>query len=59
MTSKTRNQKILAEIKRITDEAVTSKSAARELLISEGIYTRKGKLRAEFGGGKKRANVAA
>lgn len=47
-----RNEKILKTIAERTKQALTSKRAAREMLIKEGIYTKKGKLRAEFGGGK-------
>lgn len=52
MTHAQRNQKILAAIAEETARAVSSKKVARETLINEGIYTAKGKLRAEFGGGK-------
>lgn len=47
-----RNEKILKTIAERTKQALASKQAAREMLIKEGIYTKKGKLRAEFGGGK-------
>ena len=47
-----RNEKILKAIAERTKQALTSKQAARQMLIDEGIYTKKGKLRAEFGGGK-------
>lgn len=53
MTHAQRNQKILAAIAEQTERAVSSKKTARETLIGEGIYTAKGQLRAEFGGGKK------
>ncbi|WP_197051932.1 hypothetical protein [Sphingomonas sp. 35-24ZXX] len=45
-----RNQKILDAIARQTERGTASKHAAREMLISEGIYTKKGKLKVEFGG---------
>lgn len=45
-----RNQKILDAIARRTKLGTVSKRAAREMLINEGIYTKKGKLRVEFGG---------
>ena len=55
MTHAQRNQKILKAIEAKTARALTSKKTAREALVKEGIYTAKGKLRAEFGGkaGKK------
>lgn len=55
MTVAQRNQKILDAIARETERATTTKKAARDALISEGIYTKRGKLRAEFGGGKVKA----
>jgi hypothetical protein len=58
MTHAQRNQKILAAIAQETARALSSKEAARETLIKEGIYTAKGKLRAEFGGGKKGSAAA-
>ena len=60
MTISQRNQKILEAIAEVTERAVASKKVARQTLIKEGIYTTKGKLRVEFGGGeKKRDRVAA
>lgn len=59
MTHAQRNQKILEAIAKETARAVASKKVARDTLISEGIYTVKGKLRAEFGGETKKAKVAA
>jgi hypothetical protein len=58
MTHAQRNQKILEAIATETARALTSKKMARETLINEGIYTTKGTLRAEFGGGKKARAVA-
>lgn len=52
MTHAQRNEKILEAIAKETARALSSKKAARDTLISEGIYTQKGKLRVEFGGGK-------
>jgi len=50
-----RNKKILAIIEEYTKRATVSQKVARETLIREGIYTKKGQLRVEFGGpGKKR-----
>ena len=54
-----RNQKILNAIAEETKLALQSKKAARAALISEGIYTTKGKLRVEFGGERKKARSAA
>jgi hypothetical protein len=45
-----RNRLILAKIKETTERGVKSKDAARKILIAEGIYTKKGNLRKEFGG---------
>jgi len=59
MTHAQRNQKILAAIAEETARALSSKKAARETLINEGIYTTKGKLRVEFGGSGKKSRVAA
>ncbi len=59
MTHAQRNQKILDAIAEETQRALSSKKAARETLIKEGIYTTKGKLRVEFGGGSKKARAAA
>lgn len=50
MTHAERNQKILHAIEQETARALSSKKAAKEVLIKEGIYTSKGKLKAEFGG---------
>ncbi len=60
MTHSARNQKILQAIKESTRQALSSKEAARAILIKEGIYTAKGDLRAEFGGkpGKKATKAA-
>ncbi len=59
MTDAQRRQAIHDLIKRYTAEITVSKAAAREALIKEGIYTRKGKLRAEFGGEPKKDDAAA
>ncbi|WDA37024.1 hypothetical protein [Sphingobium sp. YC-XJ3] len=54
-----RNIVILGLLKQRTERNTVSRKAAREALISEGIYTRKGKLRKEYGGkGKKAKSVA-
>jgi hypothetical protein len=59
MTHAQRNQKILDAIAKETARALASQKTARETLIEEGIYTAKGKLRAEYGGERKKAKVAA
>ena len=43
-----RNEKILNAIANETKRALVSKSTAKAALISEGIYTKKGALRAAF-----------
>lgn len=58
MTRQQQIQKVLAAIKTQTKRAAKSKTAAREFLIKDGIYTSEGHLREEFGGAKKRAKVA-
>ena len=58
MTHAQRNAEILKILEEQTTRATATKETARATLISEGIYTKSGKLRAEFGGGK-RAKVAA
>lgn len=59
MTNAKRNDAIQALIKDHTEKHTTSKAVAREALIGEGIYTRKGNLRVEFGGASKKAKRAA
>jgi hypothetical protein len=54
-----RNKKILKAIKAETKRATASPQAARALLIEEGIYTAKGKLRVEFGGKSAKKDTAA
>lgn len=50
MTHEERNREIIKAIKEVTERINVSKKAARDFLIKGGIYTKKGKLRAEFGG---------
>lgn len=60
MTRGERNQKIIDAIEAETIRASASKKTARDALIKDGIYTKKGKLRVEFGGGlAKKETVAA
>lgn len=46
-----RAAKIIALIEKQTKAATADPERARTMLIEEGIYTRKGNLRAKFGGG--------
>jgi len=59
MTDAQRREAILKIIKKKTEKMTVSKATARKALIDEGIYTQKGKLRAEFGGGRKKSKSAA
>ncbi len=59
MTHAQRNQKILAAIAIETARAVASQQVARQTLIEEGIYTKRGKLKAEFGGEKAKDRLTA
>ncbi|MBL8572517.1 MAG: hypothetical protein JNM13_02450 [Hyphomicrobiaceae bacterium] len=43
-----RRDAILAMIEEYTKENTVSRKVARDTLIAEGIYTKRGKLRAEF-----------
>lgn len=54
MTDAQRRAAIIALIEKHTAANTVSKSIARESLISEGIYTKKGALRAAFGGKTKK-----
>lgn len=58
MSHAKRNERILAAIAAETARALASKKTARETLIKEGIYTTRGKLTVEFGGGRKESAVA-
>ncbi len=48
MTHAQRNQRILIAIAKQTERASASKEVARETLIGEGIYTKRGVLRAAY-----------
>ena len=50
MTIAERNQKIIKLIEARTKRGLKSKKAARDILIADGIYTKKGNLKKEFGG---------
>lgn len=58
MTDEKRRAAIKRLIAKRTAANTSSKAAAREALIKEGIYTQDGKLRASFGGRKKASNAA-
>lgn len=58
MTIAQRNAEILKLLKDQTKRNTASKAAARKSLIDAGIYTKKGTLRAEFGGKPKKARAA-
>ena len=60
MTDAQRRIAIKRLIQKHTAANTVSKAVARATLIDEGIYTKKGKLRVEFGGGEpKKARPAA
>lgn len=59
MTDAQRRAAILKIIEERTEQMTVSQKAARDALIKEGIYTQRGELRVEFGGGtKKKVKVA-
>lgn len=58
MTDVQRRAAIQALIKRHTAANTTSRAVARTSLIKEGIYTKKGALRVEFGGAGKKIKTA-
>lgn len=57
MTHEQRNTAIINLLKSYTAKHTVSKTAARKSLIKGGIYTAKGKLRAEYGGESKEAEA--
>lgn len=59
MTQAERNDAITKLIKERTDKTTVSRKVARETLIKEGIYTKEGKLRVEYGGSGKKPTKAA
>lgn len=59
MTDEQRRAAIKKLIKDYTDKMTVSRKVARETLIAEGIYTKKGELRVEYGGPGKKAKSAA
>lgn len=59
MTRAERNRLIIEAIEAETELALASRKAARDLLIRDGIYTKKGKLRVEFGGEPSKKKISA
>jgi hypothetical protein len=60
MTTEQRNAEILRILDEQTKRNTVSRKIARDALIDEGIYTKRGQVRAEFGGGvKKKGSVPA
>lgn len=59
MTLAQRNGEILRILDAQTKRNTVSKAVARAALIDEGLYTKKGKLRVEFGGKSKKADADA
>jgi hypothetical protein len=59
MTDEQRHTAILTLISEHTEANTANKGAARDMLIKEGIYTKKGKLRVEFGGESKKVKTSA
>jgi hypothetical protein len=58
MTDAQRHSLILGLIDRHTAANTVSRTQARNTLIKEGIYTKKGTLRVEFGGESKKSKRA-
>ena len=59
MTHDERNEAIKQLIRDHTKVMTQSREIARSTLIAEGIYTKRGQLRAEFGGKSKKTKAAA
>lgn len=59
MTKAQRRDAILDLIQKHTDATTVDRRTARETLINEGIYTKKGTLRVEYGGASKKDRNAA
>lgn len=59
MTDRERRIQIEKLIKDYTVKNTATKQLARETLIKEGIYTKTGQLRPEFGGPSKKIKVPA
>ncbi len=59
MTHAERNAAIKKLIEERTAKTTSSKEIARQTLIKEGIYTKKGNLTANYGGSYKKKTAAA
>ncbi len=59
MTNKERNKRIITAIREATARALVSREAARDALIKEGIYTKRGELRVRYGGVRKKTEATA
>ena len=59
MSDATRNETIKKLIVERTRAKTVCRKIARETLISEGVYTKKGTIRANYGGGAKKSTNAA
>jgi hypothetical protein len=59
MTLEQRNAEIAKILREQTKRNTVSRAVARAALIDEGIYTKKGKIRAVFGGEPKKEPEAA
>lgn len=59
MTDAQRRSAIIGLIERYTAANNVTRNSARTSLINEGIYTKKGKLRVEFGGDSKKEKASA
>jgi hypothetical protein len=58
MNDDVRRAKILEQIEKYTMENSASKTLAMSALIRTGVYTKKGKLKVEFGGDSKNKDAA-
>jgi hypothetical protein len=58
MDQDTRRAKIRELIETYTQEKAATPAIARQTMINEGLYTKKGQFRAEYGGGPKAKKVA-
>jgi len=58
MTIEERNAEILRLLAERTQANTISRAVARKALIADGIYTQKGKVRAEYGGEPKPKDAA-
>lgn len=59
LTQEQRNKAITAAIAEVTSREAESRQKARAFLIGSGIYTKRGKLRREYGGEPEKDSDAA